>query len=96
MPATIAATVFPIIGPLVVRGFDSKAKIGRVAARKLFIQGDADEVIAPALGQSLYRAAPEPKSFWTVRGAGHNDILETAGAEYRARLAAFYESLGVM
>jgi hypothetical protein len=31
----------------------------------------------------LFTAAPEPKSFWIVPDAGHNNIVETAGASYR-------------
>jgi len=45
------------------------------------------------LGQKLYGAAQGSKTFWIIPGAGHNDILETAGPEYRQRLSAFYESL---
>ena len=92
----VAATVFPVAGPLLIWGFDSKAKISRITAPKLFLQGDRDEIIPPSLGKALYDIAPGPKSFWVVRGAGHNDILETAGPEYRAHLKSFYESLGGM
>ena len=45
------------------------------------------------LGQDLFAAAREPKSFWLVPGAGHNDIAETAGAGYRQHLQSFYECL---
>jgi fermentation-respiration switch protein FrsA (DUF1100 family) len=41
----------------------------------------------------LFAAAPEPKSFWIVPGAGHNNIVDAAGASYRERLRTFYESL---
>ncbi len=90
----VAQSVLPVIGPLLIWSFDSRGKIGRVHAPVLFIQGDSDEIIPPRLGQALFAAAPEPKSFWTVPGAGHNDILETAGAEYIRRLQSFYETLG--
>ena len=55
------------------------------------MQGDRDEVIPYRLGRDLFDAAPEPKTFWTVSGAGHNDLVQVAGPEYRKRLAAFYE-----
>jgi fermentation-respiration switch protein FrsA (DUF1100 family) len=89
----VARTVVPGIGPLVMWGFDSKRKIGRVHAPILFIQGDRDEVIPLRLGQALFAAAPGPKSFWIVPGAGHNDIVAAAGASYRQRLSAFYDEL---
>ena len=38
-----------------------------------------------SLGRELYDAAPEPKQFWTVAGASHNDIVYAAGDGYRAR-----------
>jgi len=89
----VAAGILPILGPLVARGFDSKQKIGKIHAPLLFIHGDRDHVIPDALGLDLYRAAPEPKRFWRVAGAGHNDLLDVAGDEYRQHLAAFYVSL---
>jgi hypothetical protein len=91
--AGVAAGILPFLGPLIMRGFDSKAKIGRVRAPLLFIHGDRDEVIHYGLGRDLFAAAPEPKSFWTVERAGHNDLLEVAGKDYREHLAAFYASL---
>jgi fermentation-respiration switch protein FrsA (DUF1100 family) len=89
----VAAAILPFLGPLIMRGFDSKAKIGKVQGPLLFMQGDWDEVIPYRLGRDLFAAAREPKSFWTVEGAGHNNLLEMAGDKYREHLAAFYRSL---
>jgi pimeloyl-ACP methyl ester carboxylesterase len=89
----VAGTVVPFLGPLLVRSFNSLPKIRWIRVPKLFMQGDRDEVIPLRLGQELFAAAQGTKTFWIVPGAGHNDILETAGAEYRHRLRAFYESL---
>lgn len=89
----VAGTVVPFLGPLLVRSFNSLPKVRWIRAPKFFMQGDRDEVVPLRLGQKLFAAAPGPKTFWIVPGAGHNDILETAGAEYRRRLSAFYQSL---
>jgi len=89
----VAATVFPVVGPMLIWGFDSRRKIRNVSAPLLFIQGDRDEVIPIRLGQALFAGAPQLKSFWVVQGAGHNDLVEVAGAEYRKRLASFYHNL---
>ncbi len=89
----VAATVVPFVGPLLVRSYNSLPKIRWIRAPKLFMQGDRDEVVPLRLGQELFAAAQGSKTFWVIPGAGHNDILETAGAEYRQRLSAFYESL---
>ena len=91
--AQVAASVLPLIGPLLIRDFDSKAKVGKIRAPMLFMQGDRDEVIPYRLGRDLYDAAPEPKSFWTIDGAGHNNLLDVAGDRYREHLAAFYAAL---
>jgi fermentation-respiration switch protein FrsA (DUF1100 family) len=89
----VAATVLPVLGPVLIWGFDSQSKIARVNAPVLVVQGDRDEVIPPRLGQALFKAAREPKSFWVVTGAGHNDLVEAAGPEYRNGLASFYADL---
>jgi pimeloyl-ACP methyl ester carboxylesterase len=89
----VAATVVPYIGPLLIRSFNSLPKIRWIRVPKFFMQGDRDDIVPPRLGQELFAAAQEPKTFWTIHGAGHNDILETAGPEYGHRLTMFYESL---
>ena len=91
--ADMAARVLPVVGPLLVGGFNSKAQIRNLRAPLLVIHGDQDETVPFSLGRALFEAANEPKSFWTVAGAGHNDIVEIAGAGYEERLRAFYQSL---
>jgi fermentation-respiration switch protein FrsA (DUF1100 family) len=89
----VAATVLPLVGPLIMRDFDSKSKIENIRAPLLFMHGDRDEVIPYKLGRDLFEAAPQPKTFWTVPGAGHNDLVQTAGAAYPERLAAFFKDI---
>jgi pimeloyl-ACP methyl ester carboxylesterase len=89
----VAGALVQFVGPLLVRGYKSFLKIPGIPVPKLFIHGDRDHTVPLRLGQKLFVAAQEPKTFWVVPGAGHNNILETAGAEYRQRLKAFYESL---
>jgi fermentation-respiration switch protein FrsA (DUF1100 family) len=89
----VARSVLPVLGPMLIWSFDSVKEIGRVRAPLLFIQGDRDEIIPLRLGRKLFAAAPEPKSFWIVEGARHNDILEVAGQRYRQRLRSFYQGL---
>ncbi|MBI3696360.1 MAG: alpha/beta hydrolase [Acidobacteria bacterium] len=89
----VAWRVLPLLGPMLVWGFDSKRKIPGIGVPLLILHGDRDEVIAFDLGRALFAAAREPKWFWTVRGAGHNDLIEVAGAEYAQRLREFYGRL---
>jgi fermentation-respiration switch protein FrsA (DUF1100 family) len=89
----VANTVLPFVGHLVFRGFDSKRKIANIRAPLLFFHGDRDETIPFKLGRSFFDAAPEPKYFVEIPGAGHNDLVETAGSTYRERLHEFYGHL---
>ncbi len=90
----LAGTVLPVIGPLLIWSFDTQSKISRVRAPVFIIHGDRDEMIPQRMGKALFASAPEPKRFWSVPGAHHNDLVETAGPEYTQRLREFYHSLG--
>lgn len=85
----VASRVLPVLGPALVWGFDSRAKIAGVKAPLLFIHGDRDEVIDYELGMDLFREAPEPKTHWTVKGGHHNDLHSVNPAAYRERLRTF-------
>lgn len=70
----VAAHVLPLLGPALISGFDSDSKIGRVHVPLVVIHGDRDEVIDISLGRRLFEKANEPKQFWAVAGAMHNDV----------------------
>lgn len=88
----VAGRVFPLVGPLFIWGYNSLTTISRVKAPTLFIHGDRDEVIPYDLGKRLYEAANSPKWFWTVHGAGHNDLHVVARNEFPAKLSEFYRA----
>ena len=56
---------------------------------KLHIHGADDEIIPHRLGRRLFEAAPEPKAFYAVPGAGHNDVYLAGGEAYLRRLREF-------
>jgi fermentation-respiration switch protein FrsA (DUF1100 family) len=60
--------------------FDNDKKIGAVHVPVLIVNGSADEVIPPSQGRQLYELANEPKTFQSMPGRGHNDILEGAAS----------------
>jgi fermentation-respiration switch protein FrsA (DUF1100 family) len=72
--------------------FNSLAKIARVRAPVLIIHGTRDEVVPFDMGRRLYEAAPKPKSFLPVEGAGHNDLSEVGGQAYYERLREFLDA----
>jgi alpha-beta hydrolase superfamily lysophospholipase len=66
--------------------------IGKLAPRPLLlIHGEADTYIKPNMARVLFDRAGEPKEFWLVEGAKHNQALQTAEAEYRTRVLCFFE-----
>jgi len=81
------------LGSLAGRRFDSAAKIARIRAPLLYFHGDRDEVIRYELGQRLFDAAPEPKAFVTIHGAGHNDLTQVGGRPYFDRIREFLDEV---
>jgi fermentation-respiration switch protein FrsA (DUF1100 family) len=73
--------------------FDSEQKIARLRAPLLFFHGDRDEIVDFELGKRLFRAAPEPKAFETIRGAGHNDTVQVGGHPYFERIRRFLDEV---
>ncbi len=45
------------------------------------------------LGRRLFEAAPEPKDFEVIRGAGHNDTVEVGGRPYFERMRRFLDAV---
>ena len=81
--ADVAAIQFPYIPArwLVRDRFDSLAKIGLSHAPLFVFHGAADALIPQALGRQLFDAAPQPKTWLSVPGVGHNDV-QTPAAEH--------------
>lgn len=88
----MAKTMFPIglLRPLMNVRFDSATLIRRVACPTLIIHGTRDTLVPFRMGQELFDLAPEPKAFYAVPDAAHNDLLDAAGPEYGRRLTAFF------
>jgi uncharacterized protein len=84
----------PAIAYVVKSRFDSLRKIRDVRAPILVVHGTRDEVIPFAMGQQLFAAAPEPKRFFPIAGAGHNDVLDVGGVAYMACLKDFVGKAG--
>jgi len=43
------------------------------------------------MGQRLFAAAPQPKFFFPIEGAGHNDVIEIGGDVLLERFKSFLE-----
>ncbi len=71
--------------------FDSLAKITNVHAPVMVLHGDMDDIVPFEIARRLYDAANEPKRFYTIEGAGHNDTYAVGGAAYFDALKAFID-----
>ena len=89
----VRRTVFAPFAGLLRGRFASADKIDRVRAPILFFHGDRDAVIDYSLGRRLFEAAPEPRSFETIPGAGHNDTVAVGGRPYFARIGRFLDEV---
>jgi len=65
------------------------ARIGRIHAPLLLIAGSEDPYTPLTEAESLYARAPAPKTFWAVKGAGHEDLHAFGGREYARRVGSF-------
>jgi fermentation-respiration switch protein FrsA (DUF1100 family) len=74
-------------------GYTSLDKIGHVHLPLLVIHGDRDELIPVAQGQTLFEAANEPKAWYPIPSAGHNDTFVIGGAAYFEQILKFVENL---
>lgn len=69
--------------------FDSLSKVGRLRSPVLFVHGGADAIVPVEHGRQLFDASPEPKRWYEIGNAGHNDTVRVGGHEYLQRLVRF-------
>ncbi|MFT5130975.1 MAG: fermentation-respiration switch protein FrsA (DUF1100 family) [Rhodothermales bacterium] len=65
--------------------------ITKVRCPIFVISGAEDTHTRAAETEALFAAAQEPKQLWLVPNAGHVDLHEAAGADYEARVTAFWD-----
>ena len=93
VPDMARTTIFAPLAPFVRTRYDNMAKIGRLRMPLLVLHGDRDGVVPFPLGRRLFEAAPEPKRFYAIPGADHNDTYLVGGSAYWKALASFLENL---
>ena len=92
--AAMARVHYPFVPGILVRSrFDNAAKIAAVAAPKLFLVAERDEVAPPEQGRKLYELAPPRKTLYVIPGAGHNDTYVTGGEAYWKNWEEFLSGL---
>jgi len=87
----MAKRVMPIvpIWPFIRSKFDNVGRVPGVSVPVLVMHGDRDEIVPFEQGQAVFEAAPEPKEFYRLEGAGHNDTYLVGGEPYFQKLMGF-------
>jgi len=86
----MAGAHYPFVPKFMVRTqMNSLVKIEFISMPKMFVHSKQDRVVPYHLGRKLYEAAPEPKRFHEVIGAGHNETWLVGGDSYFNALAQF-------
>jgi fermentation-respiration switch protein FrsA (DUF1100 family) len=90
----MARDLYPFLPlrPLLRTRYDTVEKVQRVRAPVLVVHGDRDEIVPLRQAKKVFAAAPEPKRFYVIRGARHNDTYLVGGEAYFATLKSFIES----
>lgn len=87
----MARVAFPLLplGRFLRTRYDVVEKVKRVRVPLLVLHGDRDDVIPYAHGKKVFEAAQEPKEFYAIRDARHNDTYVVGGDPYFEVLKTF-------
>lgn len=87
----MAKKMFPFLplGKAIRSKLDAVGMVQNLKMPKLFLHGTKDEIVPYTLGRKLFDAASEPKEFYDIKGAGHNDTYTVGGKSYFQALQGF-------
>ena len=83
------------VGRVLIDRYPSIDRIGSLSAPLLVIAGDRDDIVPESLSKRLYEAAPDPKRYLLVPGAGHNDQELIDGRRMLDEVGRFLSEVGV-
>jgi len=69
--------------------YDNIQKIQQVSTPILMIHGGADSIVPVENGRALFNAVGDPKEWYEIPVAGHNDLPWIGGKRYLARIEEF-------
>ena len=95
--AEMARVLFPLlpIGPFLQTRYDVLEKIGKIQVPLLVLHGERDEIVPFEHGKAIFDAAPEPKKFFAIAGASHNDTYAIGGEAYFTEIKRFIDAPGM-
>jgi fermentation-respiration switch protein FrsA (DUF1100 family) len=83
----------PFAETLLKHRLNALDEIVQVRVPILFFHGDQDKIVPIKLGRKLFKAAPNPKEFVILPGAGHNDTYFVGGQDYFKKIESFFARL---
>lgn len=91
----MARRLYPFlpVWPLLRTKYDSLSKIVEVQAPLLVLHGDSDDIVPVEAGKEVFEAAREPKEFYIIPGARHNDTYLVGGQDYFDEMHRFINRL---
>ncbi|HEX7228018.1 MAG TPA: alpha/beta hydrolase [Candidatus Binatia bacterium] len=89
----MARAIFPSlpIAWLLRTRFDTMEKVRLVKTPILVLHGDRDATVPFSQGKKVFEVASQPKKFYRIVGATHNDTFVVGGEEYYGALREFIE-----
>ena len=91
--AEMARIVLPFlpIRFLLQTRYDVETTITKIRVPLLVLHGDRDEIVPFSHGETIFDKAPEPKKFFAIPGANHNDNYVVGGEIYFQQIKEFVE-----
>lgn len=83
--------LYLLLGWLLDARYDSFNKIGRIHAPLLLFQGDRDSIVPEKMARRLFERANQPKTYYRIEGADHNDTFDVGGERYWQQWRQFLE-----
>lgn len=81
------------IDAMLTERFESLENITALQMPVLFLHGEADSVVPPAMSRRLYAAAPSPKQLFLIPEADHVSIYQPGEASYLRVISTFAATL---
>lgn len=92
-PMLTAFRIITVVPLFPLDRYRNNQKIKQIKVPILFIHGTKDEVIPFWHSKKLYELAHEPKYFYAVENAKHNDLMQVAGDHFWEAIQNFENSL---
>ena len=73
--------------------FNLQEKLTHVSLPLLMIHGEKDNIVPITYGKQVFEKARQPKTWYTVPGAGHNDVPFIGGQPYFQQLITFIQKV---